>query len=155
MNKIIKLIIFSIVITACSNENSRKSVNTINVENIDKDYNVISTTKLVTANAKKTYSAKNRKNTQFELDIKSRKEKNENYKIKLSDKKILICDLNNNIIKEFSVKKKWTDETGPSTVYDLIDKNGTEYSLDHYVDYNKKDFLAFRFNKSLETYTNE
>ncbi|MFD0749692.1 hypothetical protein ACFQZS_06035 [Mucilaginibacter calamicampi] len=118
----------------------------------DSGYVVINTKTLTTGNAYQKFSFKNRKKTQFDLDKNSILEKEEKYKIKISDSRILICDINDKILKDLSVVKKWTDESGPSTVYDLKDKNGVEYSLDHYVDIEKKNYLAFRFDTSINTY---
>ena len=160
MNKFSTLLLLTLSIYACNQPDS-KTVNTKGENsaktslNTDTGYTVIKTNKLITANATKPYSTKNRKATQFALDKNSRQEKSENFIIKISDKKVLICDANNNILKELNIIKQWTDKSGPSTVYDLKDNKGIEYSLDHYVDYRTKNFLGFRFSNSLETYTDE
>ncbi len=121
----------------------------------DSGFEIIKTTKLITGNATKEYSTKERKLTQFALDQQSRKETEAIYIIKISDSKVLICDSMEHVLKSLSVVKKWTDKSGPSTVYDLTDGNRIQYSLDYYIDYQKKDFLAFRFSKTLQTYTND
>jgi len=121
----------------------------------DGEYTVIRTSKLTTGKATKTYSTKDRKATQFALDLSSEQDKKESFIIKLSNNKVLICNSSNKVLKELKVIKHWTDESGPSTVYDLKDKDGVNYSLDHLIDYQKKNFLAFRFAKSLETYSDE
>lgn len=160
MNKLYIALLLTLSLCAC-NQPGNNPVDTKEAEptttssNIDTGYTIIKTSKLMTAKATKPYSTKNRKGTQFALDKSSRQEKSADFVIKISDKEVLICDDNNNIVKELTIVKQWTDESGPSTVYDLKDKNGVEYSLDHYTDYQKKKFLALRFSNSLETYTDE
>jgi|UniRef100_UPI00404A9A72 hypothetical protein len=157
--KVYATILLTIIIFGCNQADKTTDTNNKNLaevtSNADIGYNVIKTNQLITANATKSYSTKNRKTTQFALDKNSRQEKSENFVIKISDKKILICDEKNNVLKELAVTKKWTDKSGPSTVYDLTDNKGIDYSLDHYIDYQKKNFLGFRFSKSLATYTDE
>lgn len=160
MNKFYTVLLLTYSFCAC-NQTGNKAVDikeaepTTTSSNMDTGYIIIQTSKIITANATKPYSTKNRKETQFALDKNSRQEKPASFTIKIFDKKVLICDANNNILKELTITKQWTDKSGPSTVYDLKDKNGIEYSLDHYVDYQKKNFLGFRFGNSLETYTDE
>lgn len=152
MNKIYSALLLTLTIYSCNQTDNKQVPNSVNM---DSGYTIIKTNKLFTASATKPYSTKNRKATQFALDKDSRQEKTENFIIKISDKAILVCDVNNNILKDLSIIKQWIDKSGPSTVYDLRDKNGVEYSLDHYIDYQKKNFLGFRFSNSLETYSNE
>ena len=160
MNKFYAILFLTLTIYGCNQPDNKtadvkKPETTKTSINMDSGYTVIATNKLITANATKPYSTKNRKATQFALDKKSRQEKAENFVIKISDKKVLICDADNKILKDLSILKQWSDKSGPSTVYDLKDGNGVEYSLDHYIDYQKKNFLGFRFSNSLETYTDE
>jgi hypothetical protein len=155
MNKFYGAILLTLTIYSCNQTGNKEAKSTKITENMDSGYTVIKTDKLITANATKPYSTKNREATQFALDKNSLQEKMENFIIKISDKKTLVCDINNNILKDLSIIKQWTDKSGPSTVYDLKDKNGVEYSLDHYINYQKKNFLGLRFSNSLETYTDE
>lgn len=160
MNKFYTVLLLTFSFCAC-NQTDNKAIDikeaesTTTSSNMDTGYVIIQTSKIITANATKPYSTKNRKGTQFALDKNSRQEKPASFTIKISDKKVLICDANNNILKELTITKQWTEKSGPSTIYDLKNKNGIEYSLDHYVDYQKKNFLGFRFGNSLETYTDE
>lgn len=160
MNKFYIALLLTITMYGCHQSDNKivdtkETETTKNSVNIDSGYTIIKTNKLVTANATKPYSTKSRKATQFALDKNSRQEKAENFIIKISDKKVLVCDANNKTLKDLSIIKQWTDKSGPSTVYDLKDGSGVEYSLDHYIDYQKKNFLSFRFSNSLETYTDE
>ena len=155
MNKFYAALLLTLTIYSCDQATNKETEPTKISVNMDSGYTVIKTSKLITANATKSYSTKNRKATQFALDKDSRQEKAQNFIIKISDKKVLVCNDNNNILKDLSIIKQWTDKSGPSTVYDLKDKNGVEYSLDHYIDYQKKNFIGFRFGNSLETYTDE
>ncbi len=155
MNKFYAALLLTLTIYSCDQTTNKETEPTKISVNMDSGYTVIKTSKLITANATKAYSTKNRKATQFALDKDSRQEKAANFIIKISDKKVLVCNDNNNILKDLSIIKQWTDKSGPSTVYDLKDKNGVEYSLDHYIDYQKKNFIGFRFSNSLETYTDE
>ncbi|MGN6394819.1 MAG: hypothetical protein ACTHMI_04610 [Mucilaginibacter sp.] len=158
-NHFFLLTLASLLLFSCEPPTNQSNATTENKPAVsaisEQGYTVITTTKLTTAKATKQFKAKDRNNTQFALDRNSMQEKEENFKIKLSDSRVLVCDMNDRIMKDLSVIKKWVDKSGPSTVYDLKDKNDVEYSLDHYIDIEKKDFLAFRFSKSLETYTNE
>jgi hypothetical protein len=156
--KNLTILLLSMTLFGCGQSSEDKHIDNqleMKQTNLDSGFTVISTTKFITASATKKFSLKNRKATQFALDIKSRVEKSENFKIKISEKKIIISDLKDSVYKELFVIKQWTDKSGPSTVFDLKDKNGIEYSLDHYVDYNNKNYLGLRHEKSLETYTNE
>ena len=161
MKSFYSALLLTLILYGCDQPNNKISVDSKETEsgktnvNQDSGYNVIKTTTLITANATKSYSTKNRKATQFALDKGSRQESSKNFIIKISDKKVLICDTNYNVLKDLSIIKQWTDKSGPSTVFDLKDSTGVEYSLDYYVDYQKKSFLGFRFSNSLETYTDE
>lgn len=143
-----------LVFTSC-NQNPRQKVETLDSIIVqDSGFVVIKTNKLLTAKATKLYSTKNRKSTQFAIDEKSRIETSVNNIIKISDKEVIICDNNNVKQSILSIQKKWIDEKGPSTVYDLIDQNKVEYSLDHFV-YENNHYLRFRFKDSLKTYMKE
>lgn len=122
-------------------------------ENTDEGFAVTKTTNVTKANATKEYSVANRKGTQHEIEKTSVQEKGEAHIIKVSKDNIIFCDDKDNIQKEFSISKQWIDSTGPSTVYDLKDKNGGDYSLDHYFSYDKTNYFRFRFGKFIETYS--
>jgi hypothetical protein len=155
------LIIFfiSIIFLSCGNIENKSQTSSITTNaiysNPDSGFKVINTTKVFSAIATKKFSSKNRKLTQFAFVKNSRAERLEKFKIKISDNKIILLDSNDKILKNLKVIKMWTDKSGPSTVYDLIDDEGNEYSLDYQISYNQKDYLAFRFGKVLECYSNE
>ena len=150
------LVLIGALLFGCDNptEQSDKGTKTKSKTPVvsDSGYVIVYTKTLITCSANQKFSAKDRKNTQFDLDKSSMLEKEEAFKIKFSDSRIMICDINDQVLKDLIIVKKWIDESGPSTVYDLKDKDGVEYSLDHYVDIEKKNFLAFRFNTHLQTY---
>lgn len=154
MQKIIIIGLSFLVFISC-NQNPRQKVETLDSIIVqDSGFVVIKTNKLFTIKATKLYSTKNRKTTQFGYDEKSSIETSVNNIIKISDKEIIICDNNNVKQSILSIQKKWIDEIGPSTVYDLIDLNKVEYSLDHFV-YKNNHYLRFRFKDSLKTYMKE
>jgi|ERR1035437_3064108 hypothetical protein len=148
----------SVLIISCNsnnNQNSKIDTEIKPTKNGDSGFSVTKTNKLMTAPATAKYTHKNRNKTQFALDKNSRQEKDEIFLIKISDNKVIISDENNKIIHEFLIEKTWIDKAGPSTVYNLIDDNNVECSLDHYIDINKHNYFAFRYKKILETYSNE
>lgn len=158
MKKIIIIGLSFLTLISC---NQNKSKNGIEKENAcdsvlveDSGFVVIETNKFLTAKATKLYSTKNRKSTQFAIDEKSIIETPKRHIIKISEKEVIICDKNNIKLSIFSIQKKWIDKTGPSTVYDLIDQNKIEYSLDHFT-YENDHYIRFRFKDSLKTYMKE
>lgn len=158
MKRILIIGLFTSLLICCNSNKKEKLKKEEKIEFVkekDSGYTDYKTKNLIIGKAEKTYSTKNRKKTRFPIIRNSIIETTERNFVKISEKEILICDKNEKIVKSFKVLKKWIDKTGPSNVYDLKDKNGTEYYLDHYIDIDKKNYLAFRFKDSLTTYTDE
>ncbi|MCR8560471.1 hypothetical protein KXD93_22645 [Mucilaginibacter sp. BJC16-A38] len=146
----------SMLFIGCSNNahpntEAVKSLDT----NSDSGYIITRTDKLITGKATIAYTHTNRKESQFALDINSRAEQQKDFLIKTSDKKVIISDIDNKIIREYQIDKQWVNKSGPETVYDLRDGNNIDCSLTHYIDIEKHHHFSFRFENVLETYSDE
>lgn len=155
MNKIILFFISTLIIGCDFRGNSNNATIKTLEANSDSGFIVTRTDKLITGKATIAYTNKNRDKSQFALDISTKKEEQKDFLIKTSDRKILITDIDNKIIREYQIEKKWIKKSGPETVYDLIDSNKVECSLTHYIDIEKHHYFSFRFENVLETYSDE
>lgn len=149
-----------ILIVSCNSNQDPKTDTGIKTETKptviqDSGFKVIKTNRIITAYANSKYTHKKRAKTQFDLDINSRHEVKEVNFIKISENKVIVCNKDNEVENQYTIEKKWIDKVGPSTVYNLIDDQNVECSLDYYEDYKRNSYLAFRYNKILQTYTDK
>lgn len=146
------VLLFIAFLAACSTKSGNESKKNDSPD-IEPGTKLYHTQKLLTSSATKELDFKKLDKTKYAFKKGEYNEIDAEHIIKISDKNVIILDGQNNISHKYLIVKKWIDELGPSTEYKIQDSTGTYCLLSHHIDIDSINYLAFRFGKSLNTYS--